>query len=196
MRRFYIGFAAIALVFCSSTRIGFAANESDTCRVVHVPSTTHPGLITDLVDLGVCDTVRIGCPVVRLSAVTGDSVKIPLYVWHDEVLGGFSLGFSYSSDVIEFISLDTTGSILSSECRNYLYLNLHPGSRQILVGWSDFSATFLQPTVGSQGDLLITLNARIQPGFNPSVINLDTAFVPPAGYCLPSAKSGHRGCLS
>ncbi|MCX6833167.1 MAG: cohesin domain-containing protein [candidate division Zixibacteria bacterium] len=181
----------VALMATASFAADTCYVATDTCYVCRtlVATPLHPvGYITVL-DLGVCDTVRIGCPFRIATVVSGDSIMVPIYVWNDEELGGFSLGFVFDSTALEIVkkTYDTTGSAISSDVRPYILEKIEAG--QYLIGWADFSAE--NPlSVHTTATLLITINFKVKSTATPSTIVIDSAFVPPAGRFVLSNTLG------
>jgi hypothetical protein len=62
----------------------------------------------------------------------------------------------------------------------------NPANQTALVGWADFTAVNLPPTSGDVAELFFSFNVRVKEGAVPTVINLDSTFVPPAGSYVAS----------
>lgn len=133
-------------------------------------------------DPGMPDTVRLGCPVVANMIVPGDSLAIPFYLWNDEELAAFTLGFSYISDDVEITSWSAVGGVIPAAALPFVQKKADPTNNRFLTGWIDLSVVNpIPPTSGNTAQLLGTLYLRILPGATPQAINIDSAFVPPAG---------------
>jgi hypothetical protein len=147
-------------------------------------------------DTGVCDTVRIGCPF-RIATVPGDSIMVPIYVWNDEILGGFCLGFAFDSTELEIVSkktYDTTGSAIPVKARLYISEKITiPG--QYLIGWVDFTAQNPIPVnTTDKARLLITIKLKVKSTATPMTIVIDSAFVSPAGKFMLISDLGFSVC--
>lgn len=127
-----------------------------------------------------CDTVRIGCPQITASVIEGDSIAIPVYLWTDETVGGFSLGFTYNYDFVEITSVSSAGSAIPAPV--ILLTTFKPDDNQVLIGWLDFTGFGNVPVTGqATGKLLFTMYMKVLPGASTQRINVDSVFVPPAG---------------
>jgi hypothetical protein len=126
------------------------------------------------------DQVRIEAPVIQLTAVAGDSVAIKVHLTNSVGLGGFSLGFSYNSEMVE-ITRVTAAPMISglTELGGVFKRTLVPASNQVLVGWYDSGtdATLVPQTDG----LAFTMYMKLLPGVTAHCVNLDSVYVPPAG---------------
>jgi hypothetical protein len=145
-------------------------------------------------DTGVCDTVRIGCPIRVATVVPGDSIMVPIYLWNDEILGGFSLGFAYDTTELEIVSkktYDTTGSVIPFDARVNIKEKITiPG--KYLFGWWDPTAESPIPASNSiNGKLLIIINFKVKSTATPKTLVIDSVFVPPAGEFLLSTNQGY-----
>jgi len=144
-------------------------------------------------DPGICDTVRIGCPFITATVVPGDSFLVPIYVWNDEELGGFSIGFAYDSTELEITkkkTFDTTGSSIAIDSRPYINENiLTPG--KYLIGWTDFDATSPIPaSTTDKATLLITMKFKVKATATPKHIMIDSSIVGESGLFLLSTTVG------
>ncbi len=149
----------------------------DTCRFyVRFPDEILP-------DSGLCDTIRVGCRQVVPIIIEGDSIAVPIYYWGDVALGGFSLGFFYSSDYIEFSSWSTQGGIIPVASSSLNLVAPRPADNQVLLGWLDLSGgQYSIPRITEPvAQLLGTLYLKILGGAPAHTIDLDSVFVPPAG---------------
>jgi hypothetical protein len=94
----------------------------DTCYVCY-DSTENPWRIMDL-DLGACDTVRIGCPICIdfSNYAVGDSFAVPVYIFSDSPIEAFSLGFRHDGRSLQFGGTedgwDPAGGVLSGSQRS------------------------------------------------------------------------------
>ncbi len=143
---------------------------------------TAAGLFTVLHCYQVKDTVRIGCPVIMAPLSEGDSVGIPILIYNEEFMGGFSLGFQYNSDYVEVTSIDYAGSFLGPAQLGFALASFRPEDNQILIGWADFTGGLpIAPTASDHAELYCHLNLRALPGATPQTIDLDSTFVIPGG---------------
>ncbi|MCX6833365.1 MAG: T9SS type A sorting domain-containing protein [candidate division Zixibacteria bacterium] len=189
--------AAVCVVLMATE--SFAADTcyvaTDTCKVCRttVATPTTPVGTINMLDIGVCDTVRIGCPIERGTIFPGDSIKVPIYLWNDEELKGFSLGFAFDSTELEIVTkktYDTTGSAIPVDTRSYIVENVLTAGRY-LIGWADFSAE--NPlSVHTTATLLITMNFKVKSTATPMHIVLDSVYVLPGGPFLLTTPIGTK----
>ena len=185
MKSSFILVCVAAVLLCQNS-VTVMAGALDTCRVV----VTQPGG-EECVDLGFCDTVRIGCPVVGEATRVGDSIAIPFYVWSDMALSAFSLGFSYNSNFVEITSWSMAGGVIPAGGVQQTYAR--PDQNQFLTGWLTFDPFLTIPSnQTSQGALFGTLYLRILPGATATSIDIDSAFVDPAGKFILAPLGGDK----
>jgi hypothetical protein len=147
----------------------------------------------DYSDCGMCDVstfdnrVTIGCPITK-PVVDGDSVGIPVYLSNNVSLGGFSLGFNYGSNDVEITSVSTAGSVLPALGAGDFLTAFHPNNNNLLVLWLDHSGS--RPLAPQVGGLGFTLWMRVPVGTPSQWVNIDSTFVPPAGFFIFAPKSG------
>ncbi len=172
---------------------------TDTCYVCKTPR----GSITEL-DLGVCDTVRIGCPFIIPTIVPGDSIMVPIYVWNDELLGGFTLGFKFNSTELEVVKnrYDLTGSVIPADgiengwIGEAIYDTI-PG--QYLFGWVEMTgeeANRIPVNTTNKAKLLVTLNFKVKSTATPMTIVIDSSYMPPAGPFVLSMQNSNDDAFS
>jgi len=141
-------------------------------------------------DEGVCDTVRIGCPFRIATVVPGDSIMVPIYVWNDNELGGFTLGFKFDSTALEIVKkrYDYTGSVIpvvgieEGITKETYDPVVTPG--QYLFGWVEMTgevANRIPVNTTDKAKLLVTLNFKVKSTATPMTIVIDSAYYPPAG---------------
>ena len=170
-----------------------ATDTCHVCRTLQLTPADPPSYMTEL-DFGVCDTVRIGCPFRIAAVVPGDSIMVPIYVWNDEELGGFSLGFTYDTTELEIVKkrYDTTGSAIPADSRSYIKENTFTAGRY-LIGWIDLDGDNPIPVNNAdKAELLITVNFKVKSTATPKTIVLDSVYVPPAGPFILSSNLGIR----
>ena len=173
----------------------------DTCYVCKtlVATPNRPaGYITEL-DLGVCDTVRIGCPVsVDLSSVAvGDSFPVQIFVYSSNAISGLGLGFRHDGLGLQFGGYrdietrgwDPTGGMLTPAQRDGILWVVdtlpdaqpRSDSASALLGWIDNSGT--RPIAKNTTNVAKLLGS-IWMVFTQQIrqtIHLDSVFYPPAG---------------
>ncbi len=137
--------------------------------------------------LPAANSVRIDCPVIKPTVVVGDSVAIPVRITNDVDLGGFSLGFHYNSSTVQITSISMAGSILAA---GPLQKKFVPASGLVLIGWVDFSGS--TPVTPQTDGLVFTMYMRILPGAAYQCVDIDSAFVPPAGAFIFSPVIGNK----
>lgn len=131
------------------------------------------------------NSIEIGCPLVKRAPEVDDSVAVPIYITNDAPLGGFTVGLKYNSDDISVSRVDVSGSVLPDP--GYVSYKLEPQNKRLLIGWTTYSASSLQPQTGG---LLATLWLSLPAGTPVQVIDIDTAFVAPAGEFIFSPLGG------
>ena len=142
-------------------------------------------------DLSALNQVRVACPVVKPAPlVAGDSVAIPVHITNDALLGGLSLGFHYDYDLVEITSVSFAGSVIPAGAQGFVQLKFVPADNKILVGWIDF--TTVMPIPIQTDGLIFTLYMKLLPGVADHWVDLDSAFVPPAGPFIFSPKVGGK----
>lgn len=170
----------------------------DTCQVCY--DTTKTPWVMNSLDLGVCDTVRIGCPVCVNDLVVGDSFKVPIYLYNDKKLASLSLPFRHNGTYLRFgfggdYGLDTDGATVLTSIQKAGILFESRDAASALLGWVDFSGTrpIAANTTGA-GKLLGYLYLVLTSGVTNPVVRFDSAFYPSAGEWLANnevaVKSG------
>jgi hypothetical protein len=195
--RLRVLFVLVAICAALMATESFAADTCyvapDTCHVcktLESTPSTPAGYITEL-DLGVCDTVRIGCPFRIATVVPGDSIMVPIYLWNDEELGGFSLGFTYDSTELEIVkkTYDTTGTVIPIDDESHMLEKITTG--QYLFGWLDlYGDNPIPVNTTDKARLLITINFKVKSTATPKTIVIDSAFVSPNAPFILSTNRG------
>lgn len=175
-------FLVIALMLATFSPL-YSQIPTDTCRVI-------PTETGDAVDRGICDTVRIGCPINIGGLAVGDSFSIPIYVWHDVPYLALSFGFRWNDASVRITSVDLSGSILPPGFKAF-----HSDVLKCLFAWADLTGiTPIPASAGGEGDLLCKLNMRVLSTPVLPTIDIDTAFYPPAGrFNAISSEEGGNG---
>lgn len=164
---------AILLAALSVMPASSVLAQADTCRVVWNPA--YHRIVS--ADSGLCDTIRIGCPIDVPPIVPGDSFNIPIYLFTDQELEGFLLGFRYNSDFVEITSWSTHDGVVPAWGENQFHS--WPDRNMCVVGWRAYDAqTVIAPTEGSSAQLLGKLRMRVLRGAVPHVIDVDTTLAP------------------
>ena len=132
-------------------------------------------------DPGIRDTVIVA----KVTTNAGLRVGVPVRVYNDENLGGYSLGFVWNSNDVTFDSASYIGTRLSPATQKLLTVD-NPNHR-VLVGFADFSA--LNPLTPGNG-LVFTMWFAISPGAADQFVAIDSTFVPPAGKFVLSPTTG------
>jgi hypothetical protein len=142
-------------------------------------------------DPGQPDTIRVVLPSI---APYPDSMAVPIYIWNDEPVGAFTLGFT-SVDECELISsVSTTGGVIPTAPAGSFYVTYRPDLHAVLTGWiEDFSTISPIPaSPTSKARLLLTLYVRYTSPGCEHHFRLDSTFVPPAGSFVLVAASGFK----
>jgi len=204
--RLRVLFVLMAVCAALMATESFAAKDTcysatDTCYVCWRLEGTPAlpiGTITEL-DLGVCDTIRLGTPICpNDSAVTiGDSIAIPIYLYSSNAIGGLSLGFRHDGRGLQFGGYgdiktrgwDPTGGLLTPTQWDGILWAVEtlpggepkPDSGSALMGWWD--PTGEEPLARNTtnaakllGSVWLVLTDTIR-----QTIRFDSLFYPPAG---------------
>jgi hypothetical protein len=184
--------ACVVLMAAESFAAETCYSAPDTCQVCRDNGS---GAITRL-DLGVCDTVRIGCPVCETGLVPGDSFMVPIYFYCDKKIASLSLPFRHYGTNLTYgfggdAGIDFTGAnLLTLSQQGNIQFTTDLGTpdkdtASCLVGWVDYSGTHPIPanTTGA-AKLLGYIYLVLAPGVTNQVVRFDTAFYPPAGEWL------------
>lgn len=144
-------------------------------------------------DPNIPDTVRLGCPIYKNSALIGDSIEMPVYLFNDELIPGMSLGFIMDTSRVKFLSFRTAPEILAlgwapqRSIKDYWPKGdgTRDSSKQsIIFGGVDFSGAYtssIPPVTGSSAQFYGTISLLIRPGSTAGWYNLDSAQVGPGG---------------
>ena len=156
----------------------------DTCYVCRDSAVVPWGLLA--MDLGSCDTVRLGCPVaVDFGTIgIGDSIAVPSYIWNDFPVGGFSLGFHHDGVGLRFASgwsIPANSAIIVGARLFKTPTMVSEIGDTILFGWADFFGSMPIPaTTGSEGALIGEFYFKLMDTVS-QVVHVDSTFVRPAG---------------
>lgn len=131
-------------------------------------------------------SITIDCPVAIDPPVTETFIDIPIHYSCDENMGGFTFGFYYDSPDIEIDSFHFVGSTVPFP--NFFQFLKYPAQNMVLIGWTDF--TFVNPITPTTDGLLMTFVARVPAGTPAQCIDVDSLFVPPAGYFIFAPAAG------
>jgi hypothetical protein len=132
-------------------------------------------------DPGEPDTVRV----VYSETDPGIDVGVPITIYNDEDIGGYSLGFSWDSPDVSVDSVSYVGSRVPPA--NYTQNTIDNPSQLVLCGMIDFSSLSPLPT----GDgLVFTIWFNVPGGTPDQFVFIDSSFVPPAGEFLLSLTTG------
>jgi len=144
------------------------------------------------------NAVRLGCPV-EVYAGEYDTFPLPVYLTTDTVTVAFSLGFSFSSDDIEFVSIDRTGSVLPE---NWFVTASTPADSNYIWPVADSNVVFVVGAISTssvdglppQSDGLLCNIMMRNVSDSEQVIDFDSVFFEPAGEFLFSVL--HGGSIS
>ncbi len=204
--RLRVLFVIVAVFVALMATESFAADTcyvaTDTCYVCRSLDSTQyvpRGSITKL-DWGACDTVRIGCPVVGANGlpvgelVEGDSFLVPIYLYNDAPIGGFSFPFRHYGRNLRVgfggeDGMDFTGATLlktSQQGGIKVVADEKTDTASVLVGWIDISGT--KPIAANTTDKAKLLGSLylVLTGTTHQVVRFDTAYYLPAGEYIAS----------
>lgn len=189
---------AVGLLQTSATKADTCYSATDTCYVCR----NDAGAITEL-DLGICDTVRIGCPVCVnfTDYAVGDSFAIPIYVYSTNAIGAFTLGFHHDGQGLAFggpaDGWDPVGGALKANQWGGIQWAVDDVAKTGLMGWIDLSSTkpIDRNTTSAAklfGTIYMVMTEQIQ-----QTIRFDSSYVPPSGpfvlVCRDSTPSAPNG---
>jgi hypothetical protein len=135
------------------------------------------------------DQVRLECPAVSLTAVAGDSIPIIVHMTNEEDLGGFSLGFSYNSDLVEITSA-VKGAVINAAGGGTFKKTFVPASNQVLIGWVDVGGE--NPITPQADGVVFTMYMKLLPGIVPVCVDIDSVYIPPAGPFILAPVGGGK----
>jgi Viral BACON domain len=128
-------------------------------------------------DPGIKDTIRIEN--VQISSPTNDTAfNVPIYIYNDEEIAGFTLGFYYDNGSATVDSFSFDGSIAEDLSPSK---TIDPGENLGAIGYYYFPS--ITPSIPPSdttcllGDMWFTLDAAA----SAQVIEIDSGFFPPAG---------------
>jgi hypothetical protein len=139
-------------------------------------------------DVRIQDTVAVG-KVELTTTPWPDSIGIPISIWADDTLGGFSLAVISSDNRVKPTSFSHTGSIFNTAGSTWTAVVCDTSQNAIGFGWFDTQAHWQSNPQG----LIGTVYFRIAP-ITPSgtVIDIDSTFIAPAIYCeISTVVGGH-----
>ncbi len=195
--RFLFALVAVCALLMSAESFATETcySATDTCQVCRNQS----GTITVL-DLGVCDTVRIGCPVCINDLAVGDSFLVPIYFYNDKKISAFSLPFRHYGVGLRFGCADYDGdpstcemnfdgaTVLTTTGKAGIQFTLDEGdpdtdTANVLIGWLDMSGSKpIAANTTGQAKLLGSLYLVLADSrAHDQVVRFDTAFMAPAG---------------
>lgn len=108
-------------------------------------------------------------------------MAVPIYIWNDEPIKAFTLGFT-SGDSCELISsVSITGSVISSAQASSFYATFRPDLNAVLTGWIAYPGQLSIPSSPTlQARLLVTLYVRYTAPGCEHHFRIDSTHVPPA----------------
>ncbi len=138
--------------------------------------------------------VRLGCPVEAWAGEL-EFIPLPIYITNDSALTALSLGFRYDSDLIEFYSLDMSGSIIP---QGWDVVATTPSDSDYVWPVSDSNMVlvmcyrnpqlpdYLEP---QEDGVFATLWFRILDDNAEIIVDFDSSFVMPAGEFIFATRS-------
>ncbi len=133
--------------------------------------------------------VKLECPL-NAPINPGDSIEIKVYIANSVPLGGLSWGFKYNTDFFELTSAKAGPALTIPGGFGSFLVQAKPADNQLLIGWLNFMPLAPLPVnaPGNPGHLA-SLYLRRLPGATDGCINIDSSFVPPAGFNLFTPQS-------
>lgn len=154
-------------------------------------------------DPNIADTIRLGCPVYKDSILKdgvmqlpiGDTIAVPVYLFNDELISAFSLGFIIDTSRVRFLTFKLSSNLLALGMSGQKAIrDFWPAGgsdtvwskQSIIIGGVDMSGTYeysIPATTGSSASPLGTIFLKINPGSKAGWYDLDTAHqIGPGGY--------------
>lgn len=208
--RILLVLAVICMAVCFVSSFAAPLNcysTTDTCYVCW-DTTGTPWALQEL-DLGICDTVRIGCPVCANFSefAVGDSFAVPIYLYSSNAIGAFTLGFRHTGRSLHFSYVEETGGwdptggmipLTQWGGVQYSMEESSPGvvkadSGAALLGWVDLSGKkpLARNTTGAAkllGHVYLTLADQVT-----QTIRFDSTYFPPSGPFILSCRDSSGG---
>lgn len=144
------------------------------------------------------NSVSLECPV--MVPYSADSFAVPILIDNDTSLVALSLGFHYDADQIEFLKLDTTGTVLPG---GWHIISSFPGDSGFV--WTPADSNVVLVTAyrdlsiqnsylsAQTGGLLASLWFEVAPDISVESVDFDSLFVEPAGEFIFAPLVG--GCI-
>ena len=141
-------------------------------------------LVLCIVFLGMCpalqaeNSVRIECPITN-PVVDGDSIPIKVFITNDVPLFSFSIGLHWDRSEVAITTVKK-GPDFQAGC---IFKGVPlPAQQKVLVGMLNLMpGEGWEPLVEAH---VATLYMRVPLGTPPMWVNIDSTFVPPAGYFI------------
>jgi hypothetical protein len=133
-------------------------------------------------DPGNRDTVRIA----KVTANGGQKVGVPVTIYNDEALGGYSLGITWNWSAARFDSVSYVGTRLSSGLKKKLTID--PTLPGVLFGM--YSLDLNEDSLDPGNGLVFTIWCTVLPGVPDQYVPLDSIYFPPAGPFKFASPSG------
>lgn len=120
--------------------------------------------------------VRIECPDTLVAPAADTIIDVDVFFTNDNYIAGFTLGFHYNSSDLEIVGA-TPGLLIAGDS---LVTASYPDDNLFLVLWFVFNqADHIAPQEEGQA---FSLQLSMPADIAPQDIDLDSAFVAPAGY--------------
>jgi hypothetical protein len=133
------------------------------------------------------DTVRIGKVTVS-TFPWPDSIGVPIYIWADDTLGGFSLALKSSDSRLQPSSYSSTGSVFHTAGSVWTDALVDLPQHAIGFAWYNAQANWQPNPRGLVGIVYFRIDPTIPTG---TIVNVDSAFIAPAILCeLTTVVSG------
>jgi hypothetical protein len=123
-------------------------------------------------------------PVVK-PVVDGDSVAIKVYVTNEDQLSAFSLGFRYDASTLDISSAKAGPGIPAGTVFKKTF---KPADNMVLMGFISFDPELVMEP--STDVLVFTMYMKVPLGTGATCINIDSAFIPPAGFFVFAPAAG------
>lgn len=130
-------------------------------------------------DVRIQDTISVGAVEIP-DHPWPDSVGVPIYIWADDTIGGFTLAFQPSDTRLQVSSFDHSGTVMVSDGDNWLPVRIDSAANSIGIGYFNPAALWVENPQGLLGKIYLKIDPSIPA---ESSFALDSAFIAPALYC-------------
>ncbi len=141
------------------------------------------------VDANARDTVRIGNAIVPV-VTPGQLIEIPVYIYADEDISGFSIGFKWTGTNIRYASATLDQEIVDFGFSPFIS---RKDTVNNIIGLGVANLTAGSLPASNTARLIYTVRFMTKNGATADQITIDSVFFPPAGPWLLTPSEGGTG---